>query len=178
MKRVYRIHVCSGAPQLQCWPPGKEAEVLKEFDGTDKAPLSPNQPFVGKLNRRPDSPRHFCNPGVGALAIPSDAWAQDVDTLFYCCCMGSELLSVSTELGGFHVVNLTSFYPAVGLADWNDRPPCFVSRFHCSILRIEGQPKTDLFCVSGFGDGDEFKAAYEKYGFQGLLFEEIWSEGN
>jgi hypothetical protein len=66
----------------------------------------------------------------------------------------------------------------VGFAPPSDNPnrPFDLDNFNSPIFRLRNYAPTDLFCLSGSRvPGDEFKYSYDKFGFIGLIFEEIWS---
>jgi hypothetical protein len=166
---VYRIHVDPKAPSLTV-----TSHDLGVFDGRRKSPLSPKKSFVGTVAKKPASNKQFYSLSPrreGVFVIPEDAW-EESDEMYYCCEMGTELLSVTTKAADFRAINpVESMKPPKK----GDAPVPVDDSFDYPIFRITGRDPTHLFCMSGVAVAeDEFKYIYDTQGFRGLIFEEIW----
>jgi len=138
-------------------------------DGTEKSQLSANAsiPVISDPIR---SVKQFYGMSSGVLIIPEDAWAE-CEEMYYCCSMGSELLSLVSDYGSFRAINPVEFLSRPAQGD----SPCLIDQFYSPLFRIKGADPSELFCVEGIGSkGDQFKYCYDKYGFAGLEFEKIW----
>lgn len=80
-----------------------------------------------------------------------------------------ELLSVEADEVDLRIINPRQILPA-------SEDPNFLCdmRYVNSLFRIQGK-LSEVFCFEGLAVADnEFKHCYEKFGFSGLVFEEVW----
>lgn len=140
------------------------------FDGADKSILSPKAAFVGAVSQPPHNAKQFyAVVPPGAFAVSAGAWAEP-NAMYYCCTMSGELLAVKTQHGYFQVINVLTTVPRPSSGD----APCVVDEFYAPIFRIDGRDPTQLYCIEGLGDADQFKLIYDELGFRGLVFERVW----
>jgi|GEM_PF-6772292 len=86
---------------------------------------------------------------------------------------GYERLSMQADGVQFSAINFVDFLPL----SVDGKAPCPVDRFIAPVFRLQSRNPTELFCISGFEvPFDEFKPVYDHFGFEGLTFEEIWSD--
>jgi hypothetical protein len=172
MIQVFQVHTAATAPSLELAFPGADFAPVR-FDGTPRAQVSIDRAVSGRVVSLRGGSKQFYSVGLGAFAIPEAAWIE-CEKMYYCCSMGSELIAVETPLGDFRVINPLGFLPK---PDVNDAP-CPIDRFYAPLFRITGRDPTDVCCVSGLGpQGDQFKSVYDRFGFTGLEFTEIWRDG-
>lgn len=168
MKTLYRIVTDPRAPKLDI-----DMNAEKEFgifDGSPKANLSWNNLILAKVDGNPKW-NSIIKVAPGAFAVLEDSWLEH-DDIYYVLEMGNELLAAGNSIFRCRIVNPTTVVPNsqnnLNEIDWDS--------FYSPIFRIKNFNATDLFCISGTSvSGDEFKYTYDKFGFSGLVFEEIWS---
>jgi hypothetical protein len=170
MKRVFEIHVSSDAPTLYIKGPAEHANAFAELTGKSMIELSPKRPFRGKLSEiQPWN--QFYRVAPGGFAISEEAWKQCMDMYYVVTNNNVELLSVAAEGVDMRIIHPRQFVePSSDLGR-----PCDL-KYANQLFRIRGQPVTRVFCIEGTEvPGDEFRYTYDKFGFKGLEFREIWS---
>lgn len=171
MRRLYRIRFAPQSPKLTIRHPVSNA-LVTAFQGESLAALSPHQPFVCFVEGiGPWSQIYSC--GEDAIAFTDAAWENCEEMYHVVGIGGSEMLAAQAGDTCFSVVNALDFAPAARHAG---EPFDLAARFYAPIFRIHACPN-QIFCLGGtVVPGDEFKHAYEAFGFAGLIFEEIWTE--
>lgn len=165
MKIIYRIIPDPFAPELIL-----EGGVADKLVGESVAPLSPDKPFVGHIERVAGW-NQFYRVGANAFALSEDAW-DNCEQMYYALRENSiEFPAVRTASGDFAVIHPLQFLPP------SDDPSQICDLTYAStIFRIRSRPPQDVFCPEGIAiPNDEIKRAREIYGFTGLIFEEVWS---
>jgi hypothetical protein len=170
MKHLYRIKINENAPRLLIDPASPYASEFTELDGSLKSQLSPRKEFPAKPSLICDWQQIYAV-SPGGFALSEKAW-EECEDIYYVLSMGNELLAAGDGKHYFRIIN------PVGFAPPSDNPnrPFDLDNFNSPIFRLRNYAPTDLFCLSGSRvPGDEFKYSYDKFGFIGLIFEEIWS---
>lgn len=173
MKRLYRIGFSPGCPKLAITLPGA-GSIVEAFDGQPLASLSPDEPFVGTVERECSwSQLYAC--GEDAVAFTDAAWESSEDMYYVFSIGGCEILGAQAGDTWFSIINALDFAPRARTAA---EPFDVSSSFYAPIFRIHDRPR-QIFCLEGTPvPGDEFKHAYDTHGFQGLTFQEVWSEAD
>jgi len=167
--KIYRIAPASSAPVL--WLDGG---LENKLVGKSVAPLSPDAPFLGRVDRR-EPWTQFYRVGGNGFALPEEAWDQCEAMLYAMRENDIEFPGVRTADGNFTII-----HPLQILPPSNDPNSICDLRYASTLFRIQTRSPLEVFCVEGSAHAhpnDEIKRAYEIYGFQGLIFEEVWSDG-
>lgn len=110
----------------------------------------------GTVSEPPTSGKQFyaMAPHVpGVLVLPELAWAE-AEEMYYCCSMCGELLAVMTPHGDFRAALFLGPIAGMFRVVWT------------SSTHRGGDP-TQLYCIEGIGDRDQFKLIYDELGFRG-----------
>jgi len=171
MKGIYRITACRDAASLSIDDNEPYARRFEEFTGESLIELSPNDSFRGQVSDV-RAWNAFYRIAPGGMAISEEAWLHCMDMYYVITENDVELLSVQTNVGDMRIVNPREYLPVSS----DPSIPCDL-KYANTLFRIEGRPRTDIYCLEGLAVPDnEFKYYYEKFGFSGLEFELIWSE--
>lgn len=163
MKKIYKIVPDPSAPELVL-----ENGVAEKLAGESVARLSPDKPFVGHVERLSDWTQ-FYRVGTNAFAVSEEAW--NCEDMYYNIAENNvELLAVKAGSAYFIVI-----YPMQFLPPSEDPSQICDLTYVNALFRIQSRPPQEVFCFEGMANPDnEFKHTYEKFGFTGLIFEEVW----
>jgi len=165
MKRIYRIVPAPSAPELIL-----EGGLAEKLVGESVIDFSPDESFRGHVSNLGDWTQ-FYRVGTDAFAISEEAWENCMDMYYAITENNIELLSVVADGSDFRVIHPRQFLPP----SEDPKQICDLT-YAGSIFRIEGRPPQEVYCLEGLAVADdEFKHCYEKFGFTGLIFEEVWS---
>lgn len=174
MAYVYRIEYAPEAPRLE--PLEASSMELLVFDGRRKAAAWPAGGLkVGEV-RPNESLFQFYYLAPGVLAYPEELVGACED-FYWVATQNIEPLRVVSGSILFSLLNIIEFMEPLlpGEPGYEQGAPCNVVEFYAPIIRIRRRDPTELYCVSGVTNPmNEFKAVYERYGFKGLEFREIW----
>jgi len=170
MKKIYRILSAPDAPLLEILENQPYAHLFTEFLGESLIGALPDELLVGRLSNHREW-NQFYRIAPGGLAVSEEAWEKCMNMYYVITGMNNiELVSIRTVEANMRVIIPRDVLPATADASL----PCDL-KYASSLFRIAGRPKTELFCLEGTEvPGDEFKYVYDKFGFEGLIFEEIW----
>jgi hypothetical protein len=173
MPRIYRVPVDPASPRLFLTDAHQNAGLLP-LDGSEKAHLSRKRSFEVDYPEPVRAPLQFWFLAPGVIVYPEAMIGEDVyKSPYYCWAYHVELLSLSSATNDFRAMNTANIYPHPKTGhrlDLNHSYPLF---------RLEGEPKTDLFCIEGQAvPSDELKKTCPRYNLKGLQFEEVWSWNN
>ncbi len=107
----------------------------------------------------------------GLLVLPSAA-VDACEELYYSGYLGNQILKLQDRDRSFTGLNVVEFAPP----DKRGVAPCRVDAFFRPVFRIVSENPSHLYCIEGLGDQSvQFKRCYDANGFEGLVFEEVWS---
>ncbi|TLD69547.1 hypothetical protein FEM03_16435 [Phragmitibacter flavus] len=167
--RIYQVTVAADAPVMKLKDAAQNAGLLP-FDGSEKSDLSPKKSFEVVHESRVVDPKSFWFLAPGVLVYPEAMIGEDVyESPYYSWAYDVELLSMVSETDHFWAMNTTQVFPHPNTGY------VFNLKYNYPLFRLEGEAKTDLFCLEGQeSTGDELLVNYRQYGLSGLTFEEFW----
>jgi hypothetical protein len=171
MPRIYKVTTDPACPKLFLTDEPRNKGLLP-FDGSLKSNLSPRESFLVHQTAAVSDPKQFWALAPGIIVYPEEMIGDETasDSPYYCWAYHVELLSLAGETDYFRGMNTEQSFPhpRTGFR--------FDLNFSYPLFRIEGESKTDLFCLEGQVVGhDELISTYKRCGLKGLCFEEVWS---
>lgn len=165
MQKIYKIVPESSAPELFL-----EDGLGVDYVGKSLIELSPNDAFKGEVTRIAEWTQ-FYRVGFNAFALLEAAWEHCMEMYYVITENDIELLSVEAAAGDFRIIHPRQFLGAVD----NQSLICDLT-YASALFRIQNRDPREIFCLEGMPVREnEFKFTYERFGFTGLSFEEIWS---
>ncbi|MEN3943397.1 hypothetical protein WJU23_19000 [Prosthecobacter sp. SYSU 5D2] len=166
MATIYKVLPDPLAPELIL-----DGSVAEQLLGESVIHLSPDKSFQGKVSEVKEW-KQFYRVGSNAFAISEQAWVHCMEMYYVITENDLELLSVQAGGNAFRVI-----HPRDVLPPSDDPSKICDMRYIGCLFRIESRPHQDIYCYEGMAVPDnEFKHCYDKHGFTGLLFEEVWTD--
>jgi hypothetical protein len=165
IKKLYRILLSPDAPSVELSSAGLSS--THELHGQSLMGLVPDDhTFRGQLSRHAEW-NTFYRGLPGSFAVSEEAWDHCMNLYYVLEYGGVEIPFILTEHCSLRLINPVEVIPEITLHALNNANVLF---------RIRGEEETAIFCLEGTDcPGDEFKYIYERFGFNGLEFKEVWT---